>query len=97
METTRATTHRAVQLKQELLYYSFALRHITNRLRALTPGVNAKLNTYVELLQERDQLTQRLQQVIISLYGGSYVDVCVPYYLYNGIPMPLEYVCLRSA
>lgn len=58
----------------ELLYIRFALRHIESRLKNLRPGVNTNFNAYNKLIDERLDLTSRLETAILNYRECSFYE-----------------------
>ena len=69
MEATR-DRRKVEQTKEELGYYRFLLRHVDERLSTLKPGINTTFNHYADLLEEKRELTRRVNAAIIESYGS---------------------------
>lgn len=90
MQTQRiAQKSRIETAKREFLYYSFALRHVIERLNALKLTANKNLKTYKELVEEKHALTERVTDAMLVANGTCFEDQNCQLYLVNSVVLRL--------
>lgn len=87
--TTTKIEHRRKQAQQELHLLRLALAHVHERLQTLTPTINTTPRFYRQLMDERDDLTRRVNDVILSVYGTDFTSETNSLYLIDGRVIPI--------
>ena len=86
--TPRLTSNKAETIG-ELPCLLLLLRHVNDRLRLLTPGINCTFKQYSKFMDERIDLTLLINKVILNSRGETFFEEADTIYTINNVALKL--------